>query len=261
MKIVIRMLKIATMVLWLIILFFSATAVYSVTQLSVSTGEPEILPSVTGIRFSLPFSINNGGYYEIADLNLTTRVTDQYGVLLDETQTFVPSIAPETNLTANHVISIGLNDILSVNQTSLLLEDGDFNVEVYAGLNFAHAVPVLLNLNTSIPWGAPFANFEIHETSVSNYNGTHVQATIPIRFENHAILDIYGTLSIDAYNNLGQRIGSGTTEINALSGYGVYADIPIYVPQKNVPSLSGSGRFHVVFQTVMFTVEWDEYYG
>ncbi len=261
MKIVIRMLKIATIILWVIILFFSATAVYSVTQLGVSTGEPEILPSVTGIRFSLPFSIQNGGYYEIADLNLTTRVTDQQGTLLDETETFVPSIPPETNVTANHVISIGLNDILSVNQTSLLLEDGDFNVEVFAGLNFAHAVPVLLSLNTSIPWGAPFANFEIQETSVSDYNGTHVQAIIPIRFENHAIMEIYGTLSIEAYNNSGQRIGSGITEITALSGYGVYADIPFYVHQQDVPSLSSSGRFHVVFQTVMFTVEWDEYYG
>ncbi len=255
------MLKIATLILWVIILFFSATAVYSVTQLGVSTGEPKILPSVTGIRFSLPFSINNGGYYEIADLNLTTRVTDQQGTLLDQTETFVLSILPETNLTANHEISIGLNDILSVNQTSLLLEDSDFNVQVFAGLNFAHAVPVQLSLNTSIPWGAPFANFEIQETTVSDYNGTHVQAIIPVQFENHAILDISGTLSIEAYNILGQRIGSGTTEINALSGYGVYADIPLYVHQQDVSSLTGSGRFHVVFQTIMFTVEWDEYYG
>jgi len=261
MKIVIRMLKIATIILWVIILFFSATAVYSVTQLGVSTGEPEILPSVTGIRFSLPFSINNGGYYEIADLNLTTRVTDQQGTLLDETETFVHSIPPETNLTENHEISIGLNDIFSVNQTLLLLEDTDFNVEVFAGLNFAHAVPVQLSLNTSIPWGAPFANFEIQETTVSDYNETHVHAIIPIRFENHAILDVSGTLSIEAYNILGQSIGFGTTTINALSGYGVYADIPVYVRQHDVSSLTSSGRFHVVFQTVMFTLEWDEYYG
>jgi hypothetical protein len=261
MKIVIRMLKIATIILWVIVIFFSVTAVYSVTQMGVSTGEPEILPSVTGVRFSLPFSINNGGYYEIADLNLTTRVTDQQGTLLDETETFVPSIPPETNITANHEILIGLNDILSLNQTSLLLEDSDFNVEIFAGLNFAHAVPVQLSLNTSIPWGAPFANFELQDITISDYNGTHVQAIIAIRFENHAILDIYGTLSIEAYNNSGQRIGSGTTEINASSGYGIYADIPIYVQQQNVPSLTASGRFHVTFQTVIFIVEWDEYYG
>jgi len=261
MKIVIRMLKITTIILWVIILFFSATAVYSVTQLGVSTGEPEILPSSTGIRFSLPFSINNGGYYEIADLNLTTRVTDQQGTLLDQTETFVASIPQESNVTANHVISIGLNDILSINQTSLLLEDSDFNVEVFAGLNFAHAIPVQLSLNTSIPWGAPFANFEVQETSVSDFNGTHARAIIPIQFENHAIMDIYGTLSIEVYNNLGQSIGSGTTGVTALSGYGVYADIPIILQQQDLPSLNGSGRFHIVFQTVMFTLEWDEYYG
>ena len=261
MKIAIRMLKIATIILWVIILFFSATAVYSVTKLGVSTGDAQILPSSTGIRFSLPFGIANGGYYEIADLNLTTRVSDQQGTLLDLTETFVDSIPPGTTVNTSHVISVDLDDIMSVNQTSLLLEDSEFNVEIFAGLNFAHAVPVLLSMNTTIPWGAPFANFVVDEPSVSVYNSTHVQAIIPISFENHAILDVFGTLSVELYNTFGERVGSGTTGINALSGYGVYGDIPLFVHQQNVSTLTGSGTLHIVFETPMFTVEWDEHYG
>ena len=92
MKIAIRMLSIAAIVLWVVILFFSVTAVYSVMNLGINIGEVQMLPSSNGISFSLPFSIINNGYYELADLNLTTRVTDQNGTVFDITETLVPSI-------------------------------------------------------------------------------------------------------------------------------------------------------------------------
>ena len=76
MKITIRMLSLTTVILWIITIFFVVTAVYSVTQLGLQVGAVQMLPSSEGIDFSLPFSITNNGYYEIADVNLTTRITD-----------------------------------------------------------------------------------------------------------------------------------------------------------------------------------------
>jgi hypothetical protein len=261
MKIAVRMLGIATIILWLVILFFSVTAVYSVMNLGVNLGEAQMLPSSKGIIFSLPFSINNNGYYEIADLNLTTRVTDPNGTVLDETETFVPSIPRGTNVNATHTIPIDLDAILSMDQVPLLLDDSEFNVEIFVGLNFARAVPVQLSTNATIPWGAPFSDFSIGRITVSPYNSTHEEASIPVSFENHAILELTGTLKMDFYTASQRMIASGETVINVPSQQRYTDMILAYPRQQDSSILTGSGDVHVTFETPMFTVEWWERYG
>ena len=261
MNISIKMLKIVTVILWLIIVFFSITAVFSVMNMGITIGQVEMLPSSRGLTFSLPFTISNGGYYEIADLNVTTRVTDPDGALVDVSNTIIPSIPQGSNITASHDVSIDLDNILSLNRESLLLEDGDFNVQVFAGLDFARAVPVQLSTNTTIPWGAPFADLSIGSFSVSSFNLTHVEATIPISFENHAILSIAGTLIVEVYSNSQQRVATGTTFINVPSGSGYSNGVSVYARQQDLTTLTGTGTLHMVFETPMFTVEWDEPYG
>jgi hypothetical protein len=261
MKIAIRMLSIAAIVLWLVILFFSVTAVYSVMNLGINIGEVQMLPSSNGITFSLPFSIINNGYYELADLNLTTRVTDADGTVLDLTETFVPSIPRNSNVNATHTISVDLDRILSMNHVSLLLNESSFNVEIFAALNFARAVPVQLSTNATIPWGAPFAHFSTGTISVSPHNSTHVEATIPVNFENHAIIDITGTLKIEVYSDSNQHIASGTTSINAPSQQKYAVDVIAYARQQDASKLTGSGKIHLIFETPVFVVEWWEQYG
>ena len=261
MKIAIRMLSIAAIVLWIVILFFSVTAVYSVMNLGINVGEVQMLPSSNGIAFSLPFAITNDGYYELTDLNLTTCVTDQNGTVFDITETVVPSIPRGSNVNATHTISVDMDSVLSMDHVSLLLNDSSFNVEIFAGLNFARAVPVQLSTNVTMPWGAPFAHFSVGTISVSPYNSTHGEASIPVSFENHAILDITGTLKLEFYNNSDEQIASGMTAISVPSQQS-YADrILVYARQQDISKLTGSGNLHLIFETPMFTVEWWEQYG
>lgn len=261
MKTAIRMLTIATIILWIVILFFSVTAVYSVMNLGINIGEVQMLPSSNGITFSLPFSITNNGYYELADLNLTTRVTDPNGTVLDVTKTFVPSIPQGTNVNATHTIPIDLDSILSMDYVPLLLNDSSFNVEIFAGLNFARAVPVQLSTNATIPWGAPFAHFSMGTISVSPHNSTHVEATIPVSFENHAIIDITGTLKLEVYNDSNEHIASGMASINAPSQQSYADSLRVYMRQQDISKLTSSGNMHIIFETPVFTVEWWEPYG
>jgi len=261
MKIAIRMLTIATIILWIGILFFSVTAVYSVMNLGISVGEVQMLPSSKGVTFSLPFSITNNGYYELADLNLTTRVTDPNGTMIDLTETFIPSIPQGTNVNESHTIPIDLDSILSMDHVPLLLNDSSFNIEVFAGLNFARTVPVQLSTNVTIPWGAPLAHFSVGTISVSSYNSTHGEASIPVSFENHAILDITGTLKLEFYNNSDEPIASGMTAISVPSQQS-YADrLLVYTRLHDISKLTGSGNIHMIFENPMFTVEWWEPYG
>ena len=261
MNVTIKILNISTFILWIVIIFFSATAILSVMNLNVGIGEAQMLPSSNGILFSLPFSINNGGYYELADLNLTTRVTDPDGTVFDKTETIVPSIPQGTTINASHAITIDLNTILSMDHAPLLLNDSSFNLEIFAGLNFARAIPVQLSTNVSIPWGAPLANFQIGGISVSTYNSTHGQASIPVSFENHAILDIQGLLKLEVYNNSNEYLTSGESIINAPSQQNYADTIVTYLRLRDISKLTGNGRVHVVFETPMFTVDLWEQYG
>jgi hypothetical protein len=262
MKIAIRMLGIVTIILWLVILFFSVTAVYSVMNLGVNLGEVQILPSSKGITFSLPFSIDNNGYYEIADLNLTTRVTDPNGTLIDLTETFVQSIPQGSTVNATHTIPIDLDSILSLDYAPLLFEDSEFNVEIFVGLNFARAVPVQLSTNATIPWGAPLADFSLGRVSVSPLNSTHAEASMPLSFENHAILDLTGTVTLELYNNDSQdMITSGKAVIDVPSHQSYSDRIVMYTSLQDASKVTGSGKVHVIFETPMFTVDWWDQYG
>jgi len=260
MKIVIRMLSIAAIILWIVILFFSITAVYSVMNLDINVGEVQMLPSSDGIAFSLPFSITNSGYYELADLNLTTSVTDPNGAVLNLTETFVPSILRGSNVNATHTISVDLNSILTGNQADLLLNDSSFNVEIFAALNFARAIPVQLSTNATIPWGAPFAHFSMGTIAVSPHNSTHAEATIPISFENHAVIDITGTLKVEVYNALNQHIASGTANVDAPSQQRYAEDLRVYAMQQDALKMTDNGKIHLIFETPVFVVEWWEHY-
>jgi hypothetical protein len=261
MKIATSMLTVATILLWVVILFFSVTAVYSVMNVGVNIGEAQMLPTINGIKFSLPFSINNNGYYEIADLNLTTRVTDPDGKFLDLTETLVDSIPQGETVNASHTIEVDLDDILSMDHLTLMLNDSNFTIEIFAGLNFARAVPVQLSTNVSLPWGAPFADFSVGDLSISQHNSSHVEAAIPVSFENHAIVDITGTLKMEAYSNSDQRIASGVTAISVVSNQNFGDSILLYARAQDESKLADGGKLHILFETYLFTVDWWEPYG
>jgi hypothetical protein len=253
------MLSIVAVILWIVILFFSVTAVYSVTNLSIDFGqEVQMLPSSNGISFSLPFSITNNGYYELADLNITTLVTDSEGTVFDVTKTFVPSIQRGSSVNASHTISVDLDSILSMDHVSLLLNDSSFNVEILAGLNFARVVPAQISTNATIPWGAPFANFSTGPISVSSHNSTHVEAKLPVSFENHAVLDLTGTLRVEVCDDSNESIFSGVLSIDAPSQQSYDNELVLYVASQDVSALTGNENVHVFFETPVFVVEWWE---
>jgi len=228
MKIATSMLTVATIILWVVILFFSVTAVYSVINVGVNIGEAQMLPTSNGIKFSLPFSINNNGYYEIADLNLTTRVIDPDGQVLDLTETLVESIPQGETVNASHTIAIDLDDILSMNHLTLMLNDSNFTVEIFTGLSFARAIPVQLSTNVSLPWGAPFADFAVGDLSVSQRNSSYIEAAVPVSFENNAPINISGTLKLEIYDSSDENIASGVTGINVAANQNFRDNILIY---------------------------------
>jgi hypothetical protein len=261
MKIAIRIIRLVTIVLLVTIFFFVVTAVYSITQLGLSVGAVQMFPSSEGVNFSLPFSISNNGYYELADLNVTTRITDANGTLLDQSETIIPSILKGATVNSTHTVPVSFDTIMAIDYVPLLLNDSTFKVELFGALNFARAIPIQVSANTTIPWGAPLSNFSVGSLSISTFNSTHGEARIPVSFVNHAVLDLIGTLRLEFLSVSRQVLAFGETAVNVPSGGSFSGEINTYPRQEDLLKITDGTTVRAVFETPMFTVEWEESYG
>jgi len=257
----IRALGLATSILWIFIILFSVTALYSVTNLGIGLGEPRIFPSGEGVVFSLPFHIDNNGYYDISELNIMTSVTDCNGTLITLSETFVPSIPRGSSVETAHNISIGLKDIASIEFIPLLFSDSFFDLGTFIMLNFAHAISLQMSTNTTIPWGAPFYKFSIVKVSTLPYNSTHCEVATYLNFENHALLDITGTMQLEIYNNVNEQVTSGKTSLDVPSRRNYEGQVIMYLDLVDISRLTESGNARVNFMTPMFILEWWSPYG
>jgi len=150
---------------------------------------------------------------------------------------------------------------MSIDHVPLLLNDSSFDIEIFAAINFARAIPIQISTSATIPWGAPLSHFSVGRLSVSPFNNTHGEATTPVSFENHAVLDLIGTLKLEFYSDSQELIASGETAINVPAQRDYDGEINAYPRQQDISKLNSSGNVHVIFETPMFVVEWDEPYG
>ena len=258
MKPAIRALGIATIIIWIFLIVFSVTAVYSVMSLGIGFGEAQFFPSSEGVVLSLPFFINNSGYYDISELNVTTRITDSNGTLLTVSKTFVPLVSTGGNVEAAHNISIELSDVIE--RIELIFNDSFFAFDTFVSLNFAHIVPVQLSMNMTVPWGAPFSNVSVGEISVFPFNSTHERVVVPLSFENHSFFNITGTMQLEIYNNLDELVTSGETDLDVQSQQPYDGQFEMYPSIAEASKLTETGKVRLIFETPMFTVEqWMPY--
>jgi len=253
MKQAIRFLGWAARVLWIVVIIFSITALISGMNIlfSVRPGEPTFSLSGGAAVMSVPFVLNNTGYYDISDLNFTTLVTDHRGAQISRATNIVPLI-PRGNCTnATLSIVVNLTEIASGNLTYLLTEDGNFTIATWVSLRFAYAIPLGMSLNATMPWGAPLHNLSIGSPSFEALNLTHLRALIPLGFENHSpFLDMNATVRFEVYNATGGTIGSETLDVHAPPNSGFMDRGEVLV---SLLGLTPSGEVRVYLETPQFS--------
>jgi hypothetical protein len=238
----------ATKALWILLIAFSTTAAYSAITLRIGFGEPQTTYSEDATITSLPFLINNTGFYDITDLNFTTVIKDAEGKAISTSTTFAPLIASGGNIEVVHNISLSVNDL---NLTVFAFEDTIFETDNSVRLKFANAVPIQMSTNGSMDWRAPLHSFSIGEISYS-FNGTHLIGTATLSFENHSpFLNVTGTIRYELYNNQGEYLGFGQTNVDVTpySSYQGQSEIVVDNPAKLTPS----GEIHVYFDMTLFS--------
>lgn len=250
MRYAVRALGWATKILWISIIVFSATSVYSALNVRIGFGESQVFLSDGTVIISIPLFINNTGLYDLSELNITADVMDYNESLLSTSTTFMPLIPRGSNVETTHNITISLDDITSKAQT-YLFNDTKFNVDMSAKLNFAHAIPFQVSTNMTMPWGAPLYNFSIGQISYDFYNLTHQRIIVPLSFENHSpYFSVDGTIQVELYNSRGEVVGSETLSLDVPSHSRYEGQVELIV---DASKLTESGEVHFFFETSGFS--------
>jgi hypothetical protein len=232
MKLSIQALGWTIYILWLIIIVFTVSAVYSAFQLGISFGEDAQTSTSGGtMTLSMPFSIENKGFYDISDLNFTTLIKENNGAFVSDSSTVIPLISSRSKVDATHNISISLENMTYASLTRLLFNDTDFNVDVSLALKYAHVIPLEISTNSTMTWGAPLYNLSIGDIQTIDpyYNGTHVRAILPLSFENHSFFTLDGTVRTVIVNADGDQVGGSTSQISVPSQSGSTTPLAVFV--------------------------------
>ncbi len=206
--------------------------------------EPEVTASNSEIIMSLPFSISNGGFYDISELNVTTHVVAENGITISGSTSLISLIPKASTVDETHNISVSLTDILARNLTYLVFDDADLRVDMLVGLTYAHVIPLRILSNLTLPWRAPLGSLTIGETSATPpYN-------VPLSFENHAFFGLNGTTRLEIYDGSDNQIGSGTTDILVAPGDSYEDAIPVTITGDR----SDIAEVHFYFNTSAYSV-------
>jgi hypothetical protein len=247
----IRALGWATKILWIILIAIIVTIAYSATQINITFGEPTTTVTEQTVTISMPIDIHNAGLYDINQLNVTTRITDQNGNSLVEGSTLTRIVPKGTNTTTTHTITLNLTKMLT-QQNNLLFNDTDLITFQYVAFNYANAIPLSVHANYTMQWGAPLSHLVIGSpTYPQSYDSTHSSISVPVSFENHNdYVPVTGLIRVEIYNSHNTLKGTGSANIDVQPHSACSTQISVLVT--NFRTLPASGEIHLFFETSMF---------
>ena len=246
MKHAIRALGWATAILWILVILFSGTVVYSAMQIGMNfEGEPQVTTSNGTQTISIPFSISNDGLYDISELNITTLTVAENEAVISRSTTLVSLISRGYTVNGTYDIVVSLDDILAQDLTYLLFNDTDLNVDMSVELTYAHSVSLKISSNLGdLTWGAPLSNLTVGEITEISPS----QANAPLSFENHAFFGLNGTVQLEIWG-VNELIGSGTTDI-LVPSEGRYDDV---IPVTLTGDFAEKAEVRIYFDTSVFS--------
>lgn len=250
MKIALRMMSLATSILWGVLVIFLVTAAYSATLIEIQFEEPKVYVSeVNTPTVTLLIVVNNKGYYTIEEFTLQTEILDENETKITSHKTYVAEIPAGKKTLVMHNMTFPIDE-LTMEVINLLFNDVNLTLTSEVELKFTELLPIKIQTNTSFLWGAPFYNFTIGEPAFQQYNLTHYRLAMPISFENHALFDINGTLSLNILNQQNTIIAAAKLPIYVPSTIPYFNILEVYI--KNTEPMF-EGRVEVLFESENFS--------
>jgi hypothetical protein len=251
MRIPIRMISLATSLLWIFLLAFTVSAFYSMAEVRLNFGRPQTTAiSDDELLYSIPVVVTNGGCYDLDYFNISSVFQGIQGTIA-EGATFIPAIKKGDTLNATHQVKLNITDLLQIYQ-SYMFNDSEVQMNTTVNMKAAGLLSVQISSNMTLPWGAPFYNFTVGPPSFAPLFTTNLarcKVVVPVNFENHAFFDLIGTLQLRMYNSTNSLVGEGQTEIAEPRGSTYNGSLEIDVPVTDVTS---SGHFEISFAAPFF---------
>ncbi|MEM3696500.1 MAG: hypothetical protein QXQ94_03210 [Candidatus Bathyarchaeia archaeon] len=252
MQIPIRMIGITTTFFWIFLIAFFVSAVYSVKDLRLDFGEPQMnVTTDNKILLTLPLTITNKGFYSLRNFNLTTQISSAENFITARGTTLIPIINKDEEATVTHNVTIDLNALLQRDE-NFLFNDTELEVFEMVGMVIADLIPIQASTNYFMPWGAPLYNFTLERPQYVAANLTHFLVHLPISFENHAFFDVAGDIKIKMYNNASSSLGEGQISIDVPQQSFFNGFVEFYVSRSEV---TNNGYFNVSISTSLFNYE------
>jgi hypothetical protein len=244
----IRALGLATKLLGIVLIVLIITIAYSATQISISFGQPTATATEQVLTISMPVNINNAGLYDIGQLNVTTRITDQNGTLV-QNSTLTQVIPKGADTITTQTLMLNITKILT-EQSNLLFNDTTLTEFQYVAFDYANAIPLSAHGNYSLQWGAPLSNLAASNPSYQPYNSTYSLVSVQISFENHnQYIPLDGNISVEIYNLHDALEGAGTANIDAQPNTSCSTQVDVLVRNSVTPP---QGTIDLFFETSMF---------
>lgn len=253
MKIPIRMIGIATSIFWIFLIIFSVSALYSMKDIKVEFGELQIsLTSGDKVLFSFPIAIVNKGYYNLANLNVSTEILGEENQLIAWGCSFIPIISRGEAVNTTHHTELNLTELLQ-SYPRFLFNDTELEINRTVSMRAAEVIPIQISSNHSIPWGAPLYNFTLGTPEFSALtfpsSTAHYRVTVPMSFENHSFFDLTGTVQVRMYNSTDVLMDEDQVVIESRQSSIYHGNLEFHIP---ATGLTIRGHFEVFFATPFF---------
>jgi hypothetical protein len=254
MKIPVRTVGAALLILWLFLIGFAVSVVYSIKDIQLSIGEMQInVTAQNEVLFSLPMTIFNKGYYSLESFNISTEILSGQGSRITHAVTFIPAIGEGEAVNITEEIELNLTDMLRIYQ-SFLFNDTELQVSRTVSMSVAEIIPVQVAANSSLPWGAPLCNFRIGKPEIIEYGGVgstvYSKVVVPMSFENHAFFDFDGLVKVRMYNTANALSGDGETAVAVPQHSSFNGNVELEIVPERV---TRTGYFEVFFESSFFS--------
>ncbi|MCD6529953.1 hypothetical protein J7L06_06670 [Candidatus Bathyarchaeota archaeon] len=260
MKQVVKTLTLSINLLTALLFVFLLTTGYSLFK-TLSTDQGLWLGSYkyTGLEnsfaLSMPYCLNNTGYFDFFDVRLTTQI--RYGnATIAESTTHIPELKAGSKRSGVHEIKISLSDLADAGITYLLFNKTKLNLARTLGFSYAHVYSFHLAApKAPLDWYPPFYSFSL---KIVRYDGRSSLLT-RVYFENMSPMRIKGKIRLEVFDRGGRLIGVGLSEVDLASGrtYDEQLRIEIHEPV----TLEAVGRIDFYFKTKNCTIGPVKIYG
>jgi hypothetical protein len=248
MHVPIRVLGITTTIFWVLLTVFIVLTAYSVKDLNIDIGEPQII-SVTNdqLILSLPLNVDNKGFCSVEELHFSTIFSDVGGEEISTADSFVPVVQEGEKITLVHNATLSIAKLLE-KEEQYLFNDNHLKASVTAGFKFAQLLPVQISTEFEFQWGAPFHNFALSKLSYGQ-SLAHTPMVL-MKFENHATFDVVGNIRVELYDRTGAFLCERQMPVNVTRNSVYIENVQFNVPKKDASfSIEPNSHFEVYFDT------------